>query len=143
MNGLFIDSSFYIALVSEVDNWHRHALEIEDLLSHNNSLRLVTSNAVLSEVLAFFSRRLEFRESASEAVNQLLHETRITKFELTDEAFVRALSLYRARLDKRYSLVDCFSMNIMNELNMRYIVSYDGDFYQEGFMQVKEKSELP
>ena len=54
MGGLFIDSSFYIALVSEVDKWHEYALEIEDSLSHNNSLRLVTSNGVLSEVLAFF-----------------------------------------------------------------------------------------
>ena len=143
MGGLFIDSSFYIALVSEVDKWHEYALEIEDSLSHNNSLRLVTSNGVLSEVLAFFSRRTEFRESVSEAVNQLLRETRITTFELTKEAFVSALNLYHTRPDKRYSLIDCFSTDIMNKLNIRHVVSYDADFYQEGFMQVKEQSELP
>lgn len=143
MSGLFIDSSFYIALVSEVDRWHKDALEIDYSLSNNNSLRLVTSNAVLTEFLAFFSRKLGFRKAASEAVEQLILEKRITTFELTNEAFLSALSLYHSRLDKRYSLVDCFSMDIMNKLNIRHIVSYDGDFSQEGFTLVREQSELP
>ena len=128
--------------MSEGDKWHNEAVEIEAYFSNIKSLELVTSYAVLSEVLASFCRRLDFRQAVSEGIGQILREERFKVYELTKEAFVNALTLYHSRFDKRYSLVDCMSMNIMKELGLRSVLSYDGDFNQEGFKQVKVKSEF-
>ncbi len=142
MNAIFVDSSYFIALVSECDNWHNAAVEIEAYISDIKSLKLVTSYAVLSEVLASFSRRFDFRQAVSEGIEQIRREERFVIYELTEEVFSNALSLYHARADKRYSLVDCMSMNIMKELGLENVLSYDGDFNQEGLNQIKNKSDF-
>ena len=143
MNYIFVDTSFYIALIHETDKWHNEAQELESYISRNKSELLVTTYEVLSEVLAYFSRKTAFREAASNGIAALLCENRLSVYDMNKEAFGRALALYAEREDKTYSLVDCLSMNIMREHDIRFVISYDGDFEQEGFTQVRRVSEIP
>ena len=48
------------------------------------------------------------------------------------ESFAKGLELYRNRLDKGYSLVDCISMNTMDEHVITQVLTSDHHFEQEG-----------
>ena len=47
--------------------------------------------------------------------------------------FEQGLVLYRARLDKGYSLTDCVSMNTMRACGITECLTHDHHFEQEGF----------
>ena len=49
------------------------------------------------------------------------------------ESFLAGLELYRARPDKRYSLVDCISMQTMRREGLTEVLTNDRHFEQEGF----------
>ena len=49
------------------------------------------------------------------------------------KSFRASLDLYRARPDKRYSLVDCISMQTTHEEGLAEVLTNDRHFEQEGF----------
>ena len=53
--------------------------------------------------------------------------------EQTRGAFLQGLARYENRPDKAYSLQDCISMNWMQSLGIREILTSDRHFEQEGF----------
>ena len=48
-------------------------------------------------------------------------------------SFEEGFSLYQARLDKKYSLIDCISMEAMRRNGITKILTHDGNFTREGF----------
>ena len=50
----------------------------------------------------------------------------------TPQRIQAALALYERRLDQEYSLVDCLSMTLMDELGIIEVLTYDSDFHGEG-----------
>jgi hypothetical protein len=51
----------------------------------------------------------------------------------TAASFASGLALYRARLDKGYSLTDCISMQTMRQEGLSEVLTNDRHFEQEGF----------
>jgi predicted nucleic acid-binding protein len=49
------------------------------------------------------------------------------------KSFLNGISLYQARPDKHYSLVDCISMSYMRSLGITDVLTHDQHFKQEGF----------
>lgn len=49
------------------------------------------------------------------------------------ESFNRALALYKARPDKRFSLADCRCFDVMRQEGITEALTYDHHFVQEGF----------
>ncbi len=43
------------------------------------------------------------------------------------------LEFYEARSDKNYSMVDCMSMRVMRDQDLRDVLTHDQHFEQEGF----------
>ncbi len=146
MTVIFVDSSYYIALVSPLDQQHDKAKEIDTYLSEHGYLHLITSNVVLSEVLAYFSKstrcKPELRQAVGDAVTMLLKNRKFQVEELSSKLFDKSVTRYINRLDKCYSLVDCSSMTIMENLGVKGVISFDGDFEDEGFIQIREESEF-
>jgi len=48
--------------------------------------------------------------------------------------FNQSLDLYLSRLDKAWSLTDCSSFLIMQELNLNEVLAHDKHFQQAGFI---------
>lgn len=48
-------------------------------------------------------------------------------------SFSNGLDLYTRRLDKRYSLTDCISMETMRQEDITDVLTNDRHFEQEGF----------
>lgn len=73
------------------------------------------------------------RQAAADYAMALLLDHDIEVITESDELFLRGLSLYRDRPDKRYSLTDCMAMELSKERGIVDVLTYDRDFIREGF----------
>jgi predicted nucleic acid-binding protein len=97
-------------------------------------VRLVTTDEVFDEVLAFFAGAGPFwRGMAAALVRGAWHDPNIDVLPQTRADFDAALALYEARPDKGYSLTDCRSMLALRDLGLTDVLSNDHHFTQEGF----------
>ncbi len=133
MRRIFVDTSYYVALLFTGDPRHELAGALAMALG-SQPVRLVTSWAVILEVLAWFSRKgPSGRVTAAGLVGRLKASRAVEIVDLTNDVLDEALSLYRSRADKRYSLADCTSMVIAKAMGITEILTTDRDFQAEGF----------
>jgi predicted nucleic acid-binding protein len=134
MTEVFVDAWYYIALIDRFDSHHHR---VRRLAARIPAGRLVTHEAVLTEVLAYFSSEgSQMRSRAVRFARAALQHTTVLPSDTN--LFVRALDHYAARLDKGYSLVDCMSMMVMRDRSIRQVLSNDRHFAQDGFTVVNE-----
>lgn len=137
MISVFADTCYWVALTDRQDSLYALAKEQGQLWK--DSL-IVTSDSVLTEYLAMFAKRGDFwRRQAADTVDRLLRATRVRVVAQTHEGFTAALALYRQRLDKGYTLVDCESMNIMRSRGIAQVLTEDQHFRQEGFVPLLQE----
>lgn len=95
---------------------------------------LVTTDEVLVELLAYFSRSgSNLRTRMSAFVRALYDNPAVRVIPQSHESFLAGLALYEQRPDKGYSLVDCVSMHTMRHLGVSRALTGDRHFEQEGF----------
>ncbi len=139
MNALFADTFYWVALINPQDDWHKRVLKFSQSLK---DVDLVTTEEVLVEVLAFYSKSgLKMRQRVVNLVKSILNNERITVVEQTHQSFLLGLALYQQRLDKGYSLTDCISMNTMKNLGINSVLSHDNHFAQEGLIILFDDSQ--
>ncbi|MDB9313494.1 hypothetical protein PN462_10325 [Spirulina sp. CS-785/01] len=63
----------------------------------------------------------------------MLREPTIKVIAYTPEIRELGLDLYGKRLDKGYSLTDCISMIVMQQMTIAEVLTHDRHFAQEGF----------
>jgi predicted nucleic acid-binding protein len=132
VNEVFADTFYWIAIFDPKESAHEQAAEQSRLL---RSKHLVTTELVLIEVLNHFSGYGPYwRDRAARLVEQIIDNEHVVLVPHTPlETLERSLVLYRARLDKAYSLTDCVSMLTMRERNIYEVLTQDRHFAQEGF----------
>lgn len=131
MTAIFADTFYWVALADFADSSHERALAMTARLA---SLRVVTTDEVLTEYLSFFaSASAPFLRQAAESVERILANSVIRVIPQSHESFLAGLDLYRARPDKGYSLVDCISMHTMRKEGLTEVLTNDRHFEQEGF----------
>ena len=134
MKQTFADTSYWVAIFWFDDQWRGDALKATEKIGN---AEIVTTETILIEVLNYFSEfKSEVKESVSDAVKTLLNNDEILVLQHRHEDFLKALELYKSRLDKGYSLTDCISMNAMRDFNIAEILTNDGHFHQEGFTKL-------
>jgi predicted nucleic acid-binding protein len=107
-------------------------MAISSDLRGDSSVRYTTSLAVLGEFLTVFSKDLSMRGEAAAFVDRI-RGSADTDVILGDESlFNAALDLYRRRLDKTYSFIDCVSMVLCQRLDIFEVLTGDRDFEREG-----------
>lgn len=131
---IFADTSFWVAILDDRDQWHRAAITASVSIE---CYKIITTESVLIEVLNYFSEfRASIKEYAADYVEEILKddETLVLLHDYKD--FLKALKLYKIRLDKGYSLTDCISMNAMREFGIAGVLTNDTHFSQEGFTKL-------
>jgi predicted nucleic acid-binding protein len=102
---------------------------------------LCTTEEVLTEYLNYFAAwGPNFRRKASINVQNVLESRTVQIVSQTNASFSTGLNLYRARLDKGYSLTDCISMETMRHEGITDVLTNDAHFEQEGFRSVFRES---
>ena len=130
MPRVFADTSFWIGRYISRDQWHQAALYAERQLG--SPIHLITTQEVLTEFLAHMSGDADMRLDGVRAVEAIYRNPNITVVPQSAETFAKGFELYRNRLDKGYSLVDCISMNTMDEHVITQVLTSDHHFEQEG-----------
>jgi predicted nucleic acid-binding protein len=89
----------------------------------------------LTEFLAALSAKgSRVRGLAASVVERVFRRNEFIVLPQTHQSFLKGLSLYKRRPDKRYSLVDCISMEAMKAHGLREALTNDQHFTQEGFV---------
>jgi predicted nucleic acid-binding protein len=128
---LFADTFYWIALIFPRDAFHAVVSSFSRTLG---SVRLVTTDEVLAEVLSHFAGLGPYwRGKAATLIRDLRSDPDVDVLPQTRADFDAALTLYEARPDKEYSLTDCRSMVALRALGVTEVLSNDHHFTQEGF----------
>ena len=130
MRRVFADTSYWIALVNPRDQLHAKAVSVTRQLS---SIRIMTSEMVLTEVLNSFSDAGQLRQAVGGMVQKLRSNRDIIVAPQTTEQFESALQRYKQSADKRWSLTDCASFQVMEAEQIQAALTHDQHFAQAGF----------
>ena len=131
MTSVFADTSYWIALVNPRDQLSGQAQAASSRLS---SVRIFTSELVLTELLNHFAEGgPSWRTAAADIVLQLRAKKQVVIIPWTTSGFTQAFLTYRSRVDKGWSLTDCFSFNTMLNNGIDSALTADRHFEQAGF----------
>jgi predicted nucleic acid-binding protein len=130
---IFVDSSFWIALVSERERRHGDAVR---LLERASGVRLVSSNHVRGETWTFLRGRHGHR-IAVRAFERMERRPRLAVAFVTEELEGEALDWLRRHDERPYSFVDATSFALMRTLKITEAFAFDADFAAAGFVQLR------
>ncbi|MCG3131096.1 MAG: hypothetical protein FLDDKLPJ_01872 [Phycisphaerae bacterium] len=129
MTFYFADSYYYLALLNPADEDHARVVQRTRGLKHS----LVTSTWVLTEVADAFALPAH-RAAFVRLVETLRADDKVTVVKASQDLFDRGVELYRKRTDKRWSLTDCISFTVMEQMQIREALTADHHFEQAGFV---------
>lgn len=130
---IFVDSSFWVALVSKRDANHQDAVT---LLRDHGRARLLTSAVVRGETWTFLRRRLG-HDAAVRFLDLLDQTSRCQVQQISSEVDTQALAWLKQRDEREYSYVDATSFSIMRQLRIENALAFDGDFSAAGFVELR------
>ncbi len=131
IKAVFVDTAFWISLFDLTDQKHPLAVEKISELEKNT---LVTTDAVLTEFMNFFSKTSPFfRRKVTAFVKGIMLNEQIRVLHSSRAKLVQGIDFYEQRADKHYSLTDCMSMLLIREQGISDVLTSDKHFRQEGF----------
>lgn len=133
MSVVFVDTSFYQAILNPRDQWHRAAIEFSVNFRENT----VTSEYVLCELGALMSP-IHLRPLFVGFVEILQATPEVEILPASPEFFRAGLDLFVGRPDKDWSLTDCVSFAQMQARGISDALSFDRHFEQAGFCLIPE-----
>jgi predicted nucleic acid-binding protein len=126
MNPVLTDAQYWVAILNDQDQSHAAAQAISQTL---RGVPLVTTEEVLTEVLAFFCERGPYlRQSAVAFVESILSNPGVIVYQQSHQTFVDGLALYKGWPNKGYSLTDCISMLAMRRHGITNVLTNDDNF---------------
>ena len=130
-NLVFIDTSFFKALIDPQDKFYNQALQIMKRLRKDDAL-LITSNYILDEsfTLLRVKRNLELAKLLRAYLIKSTAAIKIARVTVADEAgawewFLKDWS--------DLSFTDCVSFALMKRLEVTRVAAFDNDFQRAGF----------
>ena len=128
MNGVFADTSYYVALMGEHDQHHGAAVALAQAFFGE----IITTDFVLVEVGNWLSRAAD-RPVFLRLLEVLSADPQTTVMPATRDLFDAGRSLFCAAADKDWSLTDCISFVVMQQLGLADALTADHHFEQAGF----------
>ena len=143
MPSLFLDTSYLVAILDPEDKWHQKAVSINNKISSRRDFSIFVSTPVLTEFLGFFSKYSPpLRRAAAKGVKGMISDASVSVIYTQKSEFLEALELYASRQDKKYSLVDCHIMCMTKRMKLTGVLSFDGDFDDEGIFQIDSERKM-
>jgi predicted nucleic acid-binding protein len=130
-SSIFLDTGYVIALELSDDQHHDTAVRYWRELS-SLAPRIVTTTYVFDEIVTFFNNR-DLHDKAVEIGARLLGSPSVRFVHVDEGLFLSAWEYFRQHSDKRYSLTDCVSFVVMNQMGIQSALAFDRHFIQAGF----------
>jgi predicted nucleic acid-binding protein len=136
MANIFADTSGLAALIDNKQMFHRLAKMSEKIIVRTRA-KFVTTNYVIAELVALLTSPIGLsRPAIVREVNRLKRSTYIDIIHFDPALDNDAWNLLQNRPDKDWSLVDCSSFVIMQQLGLREALTTDRHFEQAGFIRL-------
>lgn len=130
---MFVDTSAWVALVVQADQYHGAAKAVLDAVDTTNPL--FTTDYVVDETLTRVRRVAGHRVAAR--AGELLRSSSVAQIRrLTDDDVERAWSIFRKHADQDLSFTDCTSVAFMERTKLRSVFTFDEDFRRLGYVVV-------
>ena len=130
---IFLDANFLISLFVEDHKHNKRAVEIWEEIQNKE---IIISNSIIMEVITVLNIKLKVSKDILENAYINLNNDNLKIVDdtgLYDEAMQKVISLY----PKRFPFFDCLYMVLMQELGIKEILSFDGDFdNKEGIIRI-------
>ena len=134
MARIFVDTVAWIALINSRDSLNAKAKSVFQGLRDQN-YSFVTTEFILLEFANALSAPA-FRQKASLFIDGLRRSEDVEIIGASSALFSLGIELYRERLDKEWSLVDCISFVVMNRQDISEAFTEDHHFEQAGFVSL-------
>ena len=135
MNEAFVDTSGWASFFLKDDRYHSNALRLMTQWQQQNR-RVVTTNYVLSELIALFTRGRAQRSQILGYIATIRSDPYVKIVHVDEALDEKAWQLLANRLDKQWSLVDCASFVVMEERGLTEALTADKHFEQAGFVRM-------
>ena len=123
MNGIFVDTGAWYALVDSDDADHKAAAAFLAA----NSTPLITTNFIFSETVTLIRYRVG--HVAASSIGQKLQESRFVRIvAVTPADEERAWDIFNKFRDQDFSFVDCTSFAVMERMKLSTVFGFDRHF---------------
>ena len=134
MNGIYVDTSAWVAMHNARDKYHVRAKAVTGGLNRQTSL--ITTNYVLDETLTMLLMDVRFTASMGfkRLVNVLQQQAVLKVVWVGEELAEQAWAVFeRYNTDKLWSFTDCVSYAVMKRERLTEAFAFDHHFEQMGF----------
>lgn len=128
---VFLDTAALYALIHRGDSLHQRAVAVSMDLEES-AIPLVCTDWVLAEFLGRASET-RFRAPAARLTDILLSSSNTHIVAASRGGWQQGFSIFTARTDKGWSLVDCISMYVCRSRGISRVFTHDHHFSQAGF----------
>ena len=118
---VLVDSTFFTAIVNRKDQWHEDSLRVAKKIANMDK---IVSNLIISESVTNISSLLGGKKGKAVYYNI---KDNYTIFEENRQIYDNAIHTL-LHYDDTLSYADCLSLEIMRELKINKITSFDRDF---------------
>lgn len=136
---VFIDASGWVAIISADDRNHGAAkLAYQQIISQKT--RILTTNWTLYEALSIIKDKIGHTQALS-LWNLVKQFPSVSLIKVTDDIETAAIGLFFRYEDKRWGVVDCTSLIVMEQTGCSRALAYDLHFKeasrQRGFQLIQ------
>jgi len=136
MNKIYVDTSGWGNLVDTLQQFHAETKAIY-LNAKQNGSRLVTTNYVITELVALLSSPLRIpRNKSIKFIESIKSSALVDIVHIDEDLDAKSWELLKNRADKNWSLVDCSSFIVMQENKIIEALTTDHHFEQAGFVRL-------
>ena len=127
---IFIDSSFFVALVDMKDQWHQKAKVLIPIIADEN---ILISDLIIVESVSIIGKR-SGGKAGEQLYNYFMDNCQIVHL---DEKTLKGGFLEFLKYDGTLSISDAVSVFIMKKKRIERIISFDSDFDKvDGIMRI-------
>ena len=131
---IFIDTSAFLALEDESDQYHDEALQFREQVLRKGRYGMITTSYILDETLTLIRFRISIKSSI--AFSKKIRKSKVVKIvRVSEDIEEKALDLFERYDDKDFSFTDCVSFVVMKGMGIKETFAFDHHFNQIGFIR--------
>lgn len=125
---IFLDASFLLAYFIETETEHKIATKIYEKIKTN---QLIISNSVILEVMTVSNIKIKVSE---EVLKTIFHELNNGEFGIIEDIpyINEGMDILLNYLPERIPLFDCIYMELMKQIGIEKILTFDKHFNNKG-----------
>jgi predicted nucleic acid-binding protein len=131
---IFIDTSAFLALEDESDQYHEEALQFREQVLRKKRYEVIATSYVLDEILTLIRFRIGIQASID--FSKKIRKSKVVKIvQVSSEIEEKALDIFEKYDDKDFSFTDCVSFVVMREMGIQEAFAFDEHFNQMRFIR--------